>query len=87
MQTYWLWEACVPTWRLWIDLQTQWRVGMGGATGLDYAAVWALLDRRLPRRRRADAFEQIQAMERTALTVWAERDEERRQNQDTAPRR
>ncbi len=26
-------------------MRTQWRMGMGGVTGLDYAAVYPLLDR------------------------------------------
>lgn len=39
-----LWPECVDAWRHWCTLQTQWRVGMAGATGLDYAAVRATLD-------------------------------------------
>src|SRR5574340_1341745 len=38
-----LWACNVQPWRAWCDLQTQWRVGMGGATGLDYAAALAVL--------------------------------------------
>lgn len=36
------WPACA----LFIDLSTQWRTGMAGATGLDYAVLFDLLDRR-----------------------------------------
>ncbi len=33
---------CRDAWRLWQAAQTQWRVGMAGATGLDYVAVESL---------------------------------------------
>ena len=70
----------VPAWNLWSRLQTQWRVGMAGATGLDYAAVWALLDGLGYGRRRAQRyFSQFQAMERAVLKVW---DEKREKNKD-----
>lgn len=63
---------------LWIDLQTQWRVGMSGATGLDYAAVWALINRRIPRRRRDEVFSAVQSMERAVLRVWSDKAEQER---------
>ena len=72
-----LWPCNVRTWGLWMRLQTQWRTGgMGGQpTGLDYAAVWATLER-LGVRRRREVFEHLQAMERAALTAWGERREQ-----------
>lgn len=73
-----LWPECLSTWTLWVDLQTQWRTGMAWATGLDYAAVWALIDRRVPRRRRDEVFQAIQSMERAVLQVWAEKAEQER---------
>lgn len=49
-------------------LSTQWRHGMAGPTGLDYASVLALLRAaRLPRDRREAIFDDIQIMERAAL--------------------
>lgn len=55
---------------------TQWRTGMNGATGLDYPAVFATLDR--IRRDLDDAgrdalFADIQVMERAALQEMARR--------------
>lgn len=53
-----------------VRLQTQWRVGMGGATGLDYTAVLALLRTlRLPRERADELFADVQLMERAALAA------------------
>jgi len=41
-----LWEENWPAIQLYIHLQTQWRVGMGGPYGLDYNVVFHELDRR-----------------------------------------
>jgi len=71
-----LWPCNARTWQLWCGLQTQWRrVGLDGAAiGLDYAAVWSVLDHStVPPRRRRETFEHLQAMERAALEVFAER--------------
>lgn len=51
---------------------------MAGATGLDYAAVWALIDRRVPRRRRDEVFSALQGMERAVLKVWSDKAEQER---------
>ena len=54
-------------------MQTQWRTGMGGATGLDYAGVIAYLREAIPRRsERAPILEAIQACELAVLEVRAE---------------
>lgn len=61
-------------WCLWRDVETQWRVGgMGGATGLDYAGVWAVIGQRFRRRERRLVFWLVQAMEEATLVVWRER--------------
>lgn len=74
-----LWPCNLRAWEFWCGLQTQWRVGMAGATGLDYASVLALLDRSgLRPRRRAECFEHVRAMEREVLRVWADRAEAER---------
>ncbi|GAB7082285.1 DUF1799 domain-containing protein [Megalodesulfovibrio paquesii] len=60
---------------LWIfkDLATQWRVGLAGATGLDYAALPAVLDLRgVPQAERADLFDCLQVLEAETLTAWHE---------------
>lgn len=72
---WYLWPCNLPVWTVWCRAQTQWRVGMAGATGLDYAAVWSVIDRALPRRRRDEAFAAIQSMERAVLDVWAQQRE------------
>jgi hypothetical protein len=51
---------------------------MAGTTGLDYAAVWALIDQLIPRRRRGEVFEALQGMERAVLKVWADKAERER---------
>lgn len=63
-------------------MQTQWRVGMAGQTGLDYAGVRAYLDEAgVHGDERADAWRGICAAEGATLHVVAEqrrKDEERR---------
>ena len=54
-------------------MATQWRSGMGGATGLDYAALPAGLDLSdVPKWDRADVFACVRVMESAALAVMAE---------------
>jgi hypothetical protein len=69
-----LWPENVPTWNLFQALSTQWLVGMGGATGLNYQSVNIVMDhRRVARRDRQRVFEEIQAMERATLQAWSEK--------------
>ena len=53
-------------------MQTQWRVGMSGPTGLDYAALPAVLDL-LGITERADCFAGVQIMESEALDIFRAR--------------
>jgi hypothetical protein len=39
-----VWPENWQTFRLFYDLQTQWRIGFGGATGLDYGVLYRDLD-------------------------------------------
>lgn len=65
-----VWEENWPAVRFFSRLSTQWRHGMGGPTGLDYAAVLALVRaQRLPRAQADDLFECVQVMEAAALAV------------------
>lgn len=49
-------------------LRTQWRIGMSGATGLDYTAVLAVLrHQRLSRQRAQEVFDDVRVMEFAAL--------------------
>jgi hypothetical protein len=71
-----VWPENERAYFLFIDLQTQWRVGMGGATGLDYLVLFAKLDRmKLTDEDASDLEQDIRAMEHEALRAMSERDE------------
>jgi hypothetical protein len=70
-----VWPENERVYFLFLDLQTQWRVGMGGATGLDYAVLFMKLDRMRLTDEEAEELEQdIRTMEHEALRVMAERE-------------
>jgi hypothetical protein len=70
-----VWPENERAYFLFLDLQTQWRVGMGGATGLDYLVLFAKLDRMKLAADESDELEQdIRTMEHEALRVMAERE-------------
>lgn len=61
--------------QLFASVGTQWRVGAGGATGLDYTAVLAVIrSLRLPRARADELFADVRIMERAALEKMREGD-------------
>ena len=71
--TVYLWPCNVRAWLAWQAVQTQWRTGMGGATVLDYAGVWAWLHAQRARPKQLRAwFAGIQAAEHATLQVWHE---------------
>lgn len=79
-QDAYLWPCNVATWDAWCAVQTQWRHGMGGPTGLDYAAVLAYLHAHLGAPHEGaggssmhEVFAGIRAAERATLTAWAEK--------------
>ena len=74
LPTFWLWPDALPVWMLWLGLRTQWRVGMGGATGLDYTAVLADLREQIPddAPERRQTYLDIKAMEAVTLQEWAD---------------
>lgn len=60
--------------RVFAAMGTQWRTGIGGATGLDYSALPAVLDMfrvRKPKQR-AKVFAALRIMEGEALRCWHE---------------
>lgn len=58
------------------DLATQWRVGFGGPTGLDYTAIEPVLRlRRVKRNQWAQTFDDLQVMETEVLKVFKEQAE------------
>jgi hypothetical protein len=55
---------------LFYDLRTQWRIGPGGPTGLDYVAMYREFDERgYAGEKRAQMKADIQEMERAALAA------------------
>jgi hypothetical protein len=67
-----VWPENWPSFNLFAKVGTQWRAGMAGATGLDYCALYPLLDKAT----KDDAewwqlFDDIQVMEVEALSIMA----------------
>lgn len=57
-----------PVVQIWLRVQTQWRVaGMGGAIGLDYPAVFGVMDRARIDDNDGELFAGVQVMEVAAL--------------------
>lgn len=64
-----VWPENVETVSVFLRLQTQWVLGgMGGFIGLNYQSVAAVLDL-LEIEKKAEVFEGVQVMERTALRI------------------
>lgn len=65
-----VWPDTAAALALFSRLGTQWRIGMAGATGLDYTAALALLARkRLDPGAEDELFEDIRVMESAALAA------------------
>jgi hypothetical protein len=70
-----VWPENWPAFALFCSMQTQWRVGMGGATGIDYSALYPLLDRHASDPDEWNAlFEDVQTCERAALAAMNTKD-------------
>lgn len=67
-----VWEENWVTLSLFFQLQTQWRVSMAGATGLDYSAIIVLFDL-YEVKDRVEVFEGIQVCEVELLLIWQEK--------------
>ncbi|HJE69811.1 MAG TPA: DUF1799 domain-containing protein [Pseudomonas oryzihabitans] len=68
-----LWAPLEPAFAVFESMTTQWRIGMNGATGLDYSALPAVMDMLgLEGEDRSQAFRDVRVMEREALAVMAE---------------
>lgn len=68
-----VWPDNVPTIAVFIAMCTQWRVGMSGATGLDYAALPVVMRLNgIAAKDRPDVFEGIREMEDAALAKMHE---------------
>lgn len=69
-----VWPEIWPVFRLFCDLQTQWRSGPASLLGLDYNILYRRLDRMNLTPEQYDEWEaDIQAMEYTALAVMNEK--------------
>lgn len=69
---FWLWPENEEVFWVWLGLQTQWMVGMAGATGLNYSGVESDLRMlEIPRARRRQFYVSIKHMEHAALEEWA----------------
>ena len=56
-----------------IDMQTQWRVGAAGATGMDYTALETLMRvKRVKAAERAELLGDVRRMETAVLELWRE---------------
>ena len=79
------WEETLPVWRVWERVSSQWRVGAGGATALDYNPLFHVLDRMgLDDAEYDELFDCIRVIESEVLCVWAE---QREAEEETANRR
>lgn len=68
-----MWPDNLPAVNVLISMATQWRVGMSGATGLDYnvlPSVFQLVG--IPRKQWPDTFECIRVLEAEALAMMEE---------------
>jgi hypothetical protein len=71
---FYLLPESIPIYRLWCDVQTQWRQSMNGDTGLDYSGVEAYMRMsQNPLRRSAETIHLLRVMESATLRVAAER--------------
>ena len=70
-----VWPDVWPSVLLLQRLRTQWRVGMGGAVGLDYSVMYRMMDRMELDKEAYDQLEaDIQVMEEEVLAMLAEKD-------------
>ena len=71
-----VWPENMNVYQLFAFMRTQWRIGMAGATGLDYGPLYRKMDRMdLSPQAYEHLEEDIQAMEFAALAAMTDRDE------------
>lgn len=69
-----LWPENQPAFDLFCMVQTQWRVGMNGATGLDYVPLFTLMDKRgLSGEAWQQLFDDVRVIESAALVEMNKR--------------
>lgn len=64
----------VTAFEVFVSMRTQWRTGMNGVTGLDYAAL-PMVEARcgVKRKQRQEVFAAVQVMEDEALRIFSKR--------------
>ena len=67
-----LWEENAMAFSVFLNAQTQWRTGMSGPTGLDYAGV-AAMTRAMRIKMTPELFADLQTMERAVLNAMREK--------------
>lgn len=73
-EEFYLWPENVPTFNLWLAVQTQWHAGMNGRTGLDYAGVDVCMRlHQVRKKEQREMFVGLQAMEQAALDEWSKK--------------
>lgn len=69
---FWLWPENEEVFWIWAGLQTQWTIGMAGATGLNYTGVESDLRMRgISKKKREPIYLLIKHMEQATLDEWA----------------
>jgi hypothetical protein len=80
-----IWPSNTDAVQVFIAMQTQWRTGFAGRTGLDYGVLPQVLGwLQVPQAEHAQLWLDVQAMELAALKVWADQAERERQRQERA---
>lgn len=69
-------EDNLPAVRVWFAVQTQWRIGLDGPSGLDYAVLPAVLGLfGIRRKQRGEVFAALRILEGETLVIWRDRRE------------
>lgn len=83
-----VWPCNVQPVEAFVAMQTQWRMGFAGRTGLDYGVLPQVLGwLQVPGEQQAQVWADVQVMEIAALQVWAQeakRDQQRKEQQKWA---
>ncbi|QDL55301.1 DUF1799 domain-containing protein [Rhodoferax aquaticus] len=70
-EVFYLWPELEDTFYFFLECHTQWRVGLRGYSGLDYAGVEAFMRLRpVAHRKRQQLFADLRSMEQAALSAW-----------------
>ena len=72
-EAFGVWPDNIPACNVFIAMDTQWRCGYSGPTGLDYSVLPTVFDLiGLPPTERADTFDCVRVMESEAMKIMGE---------------